>query len=52
MSTPQSASRHLDVTKCLFSENYYTHVKYSTPFEYRGVPIVGSVWNPLEDKFE
>jgi hypothetical protein len=27
-------------------------VKYSTPFEHRGVPILGSVWNGLKDKFE
>jgi hypothetical protein len=33
-------------------ENYYGHVKYSTPFEYRGVPIVGSTWNGLTNKFE
>lgn len=26
-------------------------VKYSAPFESRGVPVIGSVWIPLEDRF-
>ena len=27
-------------------------VKYSAPFEDRGTPEIGSVWNPLTNKFE
>jgi hypothetical protein len=27
-------------------------VKYSQPFEYRGTPIIGSVWISELDKFE
>jgi hypothetical protein len=27
-------------------------VKYSAPFEYRGIPKIGSMWNGLEDKFQ
>ena len=29
-----------------------TMVKYSTPYEHRGIPVVGSVWNGLTNKFE
>jgi len=27
-------------------------VKYSSPYEHRGTPIVGSVWNGETNKFE
>lgn len=33
-------------------ENYGGEVKYSTPFEYRGTPVIGSYWNNELDKFE
>ena len=33
-------------------ENYGGEVKYSEPFEYRGIPTIGSVWNNELDKFE
>lgn len=33
-------------------QNYGGEVKYSTPFEYRGTPTIGSVWSNELDKFE
>jgi len=33
-------------------ERYGGEVKYSQPFEYRGIPIIGSVWSNELDKFE
>ena len=33
-------------------ENYGGEVKYSAPFEHRGTPSIGSVWNAINDRFE
>lgn len=33
-------------------ERYGGEVKYSEPFEYRGTPIIGSVWSSELDKFQ
>lgn len=33
-------------------ENYGGEVKYSAPYEYRGTPVIGSIWNNELDKFE
>lgn len=43
---------NIHITNTLEIKDYCGHVKYSTPFEYRGVPIVGSSFNGLTDKFE
>ena len=32
-------------------ENYGGEVKYSTPYDYRGTPSIGSVWSNELDKF-
>lgn len=32
-------------------ERYGGEVKYSTPFEYRGIPTIGSLWSNELDKF-
>jgi hypothetical protein len=32
-------------------ERYGGEVKYSQPFEYRGIPTIGSVWSNELDKF-
>lgn len=33
-------------------ERYGGEIKYSTPYEYRGTPIIGSVWSNELDKFQ
>lgn len=43
-----------DILMCDISQyqNYGGEVKYSTPYEHRGTPTIGSVWNGELDKFE
>lgn len=33
-------------------ENYGGEVKYSAPYQHRGTPVIGSIWNNELDKFE
>jgi hypothetical protein len=40
---------YLDISEY---ENYGGEVKYSSPFEYRGTPSIGSVWSNELDKFQ